>query len=258
MPLLACSAVHDLWVSDDHLPGFRADCLAFMGRLQAVCEQLMVCLARGLGFGSDDYFVQYHDAAQPDSQSVLRLLHYYEKKKKGSGGGKGDGEDNAKGESPTYRHRAGAHTDWGFLTLLFQGTGPGQGGLEICPGRESATPFGTGDSWTRVRFAGPGAIVCNIGDLLASWSDDRFQSTLHRVGAPPESSSGGGGDYGERFSIAFFCQPCRSAIIQGPRKKHPPVTGGEFIARAMARNFAALREAKLKEEAAASVVAVNI
>ncbi|KAK7747005.1 hypothetical protein SLS62_009262 [Diatrype stigma] len=240
-------AMRGLWLAEDDekrygVPGFRARCTAFMHRLQAVSEQLMVCFARGLGFDDDEYFVRLHDAARPDSQSVLRLLHYYDTPR---GGGDGDGE---------VCYRAGAHTDWGFLTLLFQREG--QGGLEICPGRESATEFGADAAWTRVKFTpDSNSIVCNIGNLLMSWSDDRFRSTLHRVKAPSSRREGEGGKdedpddyYGERFSIAFFNQPCRSAVIQGPKKKYPPVTGEEFIARAMDTHFAALKKATLEAE----------
>lgn len=69
--------------------------------------------------------------------------------------------------------------------------------MEICPGREVVTEFGLGDEWTKVEL-GPGDIICNIGDLLMSWSDDRFKSTFHRVKAPSEV----GDYYGERYSIA--------------------------------------------------------
>ncbi|KAH9898613.1 oxoglutarate/iron-dependent oxygenase [Xylariomycetidae sp. FL2044] len=214
-----------LWIADEHLPGFQDACLAFMHRLQGISEKLMLCIARGLGF-EDDYFVEVHDAARPDSQSVMRLLHYFATPETSDDG--------------TVHHRAGAHADWGFLTLLFQREG--QTGLEICPGREAVTEFALGDAWTRVNFV-PGAIVCNVGDLLMSWSDDRFKSTFHRVKAPCEP----GDFYGERFSIAFFNQPRKDAVIQGPRKKYPPVTGREFIARAMSTHFTAL-QAKLKEK----------
>lgn len=71
-----------------------------------------------------------------------------------------------------------------------------------------------------------------------SWSDDRFKSTLHRVKAPCDD----GDYYGERYSIAFFNQPCTDAVIQGPKRKYPAVTGKEFTKRAMERNFRALRE----------------
>ncbi|KAH7084610.1 hypothetical protein BKA63DRAFT_457646 [Paraphoma chrysanthemicola] len=210
------------WIDEKELPEFKSGSLEFMHRVQGISEQIMVCLARGLGF-EDDYFVKYHDVSRPDAQSTLRLLHYYETPKTNDG---------------IVRHRAGAHVDWGFLTLLFQRAG--QSGLEICPGREAVTEFGLGDEWTKVEFS-PGVIVCNIGDLLMSWSDDRFKSTYHRVKAPCEE-----GDYfGERYSIAFFNQPVKEAVIQGPKKKYPKVTGEEFNRNAMQRNFGRLQE-KLK------------
>ena len=71
-----------------------------------------------------------------------------------------------------------------------------------------------------------------------SWSDDRFKSTFHRVKAPCEPDD----FYGERYSIAFFNQPCRDAKIQGPLKKYPLITGEEFSRNAMNRNYKALHE----------------
>lgn len=76
-----------------------------------------------------------------------------------------------------------------------------------------------------------------------SWSDDRFKSTFHRVKAPCEADD----YYGERYSIAFFNQPCRDALIQGPGKKYPLVTGEEFTRNAMQRNFRALEEKRRLE-----------
>lgn len=211
--------MQNLWIGDEDVPGFQIDSLAFMHRVQGISEKVMICLARGLGF-SDDYFTKFHDTNRPDSQSTLRLLHYYETPKMNDG---------------VIRHRAGAHVDWGFLTLLFQRTG--QSGLEICPGREAVTEHALGDAWTKVEFES-GVIVCNIGDLLMSWSDDRFKSTYHRVKAPCEED-----DYfGERYSIAFFNQPAKDAIIQGPNHKYPAVTGEEFTRAAMTRNFGILKE----------------
>ena len=81
-----------------------------------------------------------------------------------------------------------------------------------------------------------------------SWSDDRFKSTFHRVKAPCEP----GDYYGERYSIAFFNQPCRDAQIQGPLKKYPLVTGEEFTRYAMNRNFKSLQD-KLRTEEEAKV-----
>ncbi|KAH6670288.1 hypothetical protein F5X68DRAFT_265042 [Plectosphaerella plurivora] len=218
-----------LWLDDKHLPGFQERTLDFMRRVQGVSEQVMHCLARGLGF-PDNFFVDAHDASRMDCQSALRLLHYYETPRTNDG---------------KIYHRAGAHADWGFLTLLFQQTG--QSGLEICPGREVVTEHALGDVWTKVNFE-PGVIVCNIGDLLMSWSDDRFKSTYHRVKAPCEE----GDYYGERFSIAFFNQPRKDTVIQGPLKKYPAVTGEEFNREAMQRFYTA---AKAKADAAAAEAA---
>ncbi|TAQ91344.1 hypothetical protein B7494_g361 [Chlorociboria aeruginascens] len=154
------SNMNGLWLPDDALPGFRETSLQFMRAVQEVSERLMVCFARGLGF-PDNYFVDFHDISRPDSQTVLRLLRYFR-------------VDSNKEISDGY-YRAGAHVDWDLLTLLFQKEG--QSGLEICPGREASTDFGIGDKWTKIEPK-EGEIVCNIGDLLMSWSDDRFKTRL--------------------------------------------------------------------------------
>jgi isopenicillin N synthase-like dioxygenase len=234
--------MNGLWLPDGTLPGFKETSLAFMRKAQDVSEKLMLCFARGLGF-PDDYFSIAHDVSRPESQTVLRLLHYF-----------------AVDESvpvPEGYYRAGAHVDWDFITLLFQRAG--QSGLEICPGREASTSFTVPTNseynvWTKVEPA-PGEIVCNIGDLLMSWSDDRFKSTFHRVKTPEKV----GEDYfGPRYSMAFFNQPCTDAVIQGPGKKYPAVTGKEFTQAAMNRNFAALKakRAELETVKAAAEVAV--
>ncbi|KAF2681594.1 Clavaminate synthase-like protein [Lentithecium fluviatile CBS 122367] len=217
------------WLDEDVLPGFQDEALDFMHQVQCVSDKLMVCFARGLGF-EDDYFIKAHDVGRPESQTVCRLLHYFETPRL----------PNPTGE---VFHRAGAHADWDFLTLLFQKAG--QSGLEICPGREVSTSFGYGDAWTKVEpDSERNAVVCNVGDLLMSWSDDRFKSTFHRVKAPCEPDD----YYGERYSIAFFNQPCKDAKIQGPQKKYPLVTGEEFTRNAMGRNFKALQEKLAREE----------
>ncbi|KAK4903416.1 hypothetical protein LTR27_000347 [Elasticomyces elasticus] len=228
------SNMEGMWVPEDRLPGFKTSAQVFMQKAQSVSERIMLCFARGLGF-EDDFFVKAHDAKRPECQSVLRLLHYFE-------------VDRSAGPLPQSYYRAGAHADWDFFTLLFQRSG--QSGLEICPGRETVTAFGMGDQWTKVDFAA-GDVVCNIGDLLMSWSDDRFKSTFHRVKAPSDPDD----YYGPRYSIAFFNQPCADCEIQGPKKKYPLVTGAEFTQAAMNRNYAALQVKKAElGQTVASVV----
>lgn len=187
-----------LWLEDETLPGFKAGSLEFMQKCQAVSEKLMLCFARGLGF-PEDFFITAHDVSRPETQTVLRLLHYFPL------------SPNA--PVPANHYRAGAHVDWDFITLLFQQAN--QSGLEICPGREASTSFAVptdseGNVWTKVEPA-PGEIVCNIGDMLMSWSDDRFKSTFHRVKTPEVR---GEGCWGSRYSMAYFNQPCTDAVIQ--------------------------------------------
>ena len=94
--------------------------------------------------------------------------------------------------------RAGAHSDYGSLTILLAEAAPG--GLEI------RTPAG---EWESVPIE-PGAFVVNIGDLMARWTNDRWVSTLHRVVNPPREKALGS----RRLSTAFFHQPNYDAVIE--------------------------------------------
>jgi len=98
------SNMSGMWLPESTLPGFKDTSLEFMRKAQAVSEKLMICFARGLGF-EDDYFVKAHDISRPESQTVLRLLHYFEVGKSAP--------------VPEGYYRAGAHVDWDFITLLW-------------------------------------------------------------------------------------------------------------------------------------------
>jgi isopenicillin N synthase-like dioxygenase len=217
----------------DILPGFEKRSRQFMEHCQAVSEKMMRCFAGGLGF-EEDFFIKAHDIKRDNIQSVLRLLHYFPVPKAE------EAQTDVSGKAKW--NRAGAHTDWDFLTLLFQL--PNQGRLEICPGREAHTSFALGNTWTRVSTPQvqeeDQIIVCNIGVMLMSWSEDRFKSTFHRV-ATPEGTGAPGEFFGERYSMAFFNQPCTVTVIQGPLKKYDAMTAKEFTDLAMSRNFARLK-----------------
>jgi isopenicillin N synthase-like dioxygenase len=126
--------------------------------------------------------------------------------------------------------RAGAHTDYGSLTILL--SEPGSGGLEIY------TPEG---EWLAVPCV-PGAFIINIGDLLARWTNDRWVSTLHRVVCPPPGERGSN----RRQSIAFFHQPnwdaeiscLPSCLAPGAKAKYATVTSGVHLREKFRRAFA--------------------
>ncbi|KAG2416737.1 hypothetical protein HFD88_007953 [Aspergillus terreus] len=198
------------WPSDEDVPGFKQATSDFMGKCATISDQLFSCFAVALGF-PEDYFRVANDVTKPDCLTQLRLIHY-------------PPSENAAG---TWR--AGSHTDIGCLTLLFQRDG--EDGLEICPGRESHTSFAMGDTFTPLP-AKTGQIVVNIGDMLMAWSDDRLKSTFHRVRASDVGKSP------SRYSIAYFNQSRRDFVLQGPLKKYPPMTVGEWFTQSVERNFA--------------------
>ena len=87
--------------------------------------------------------------------------------------------------------RAGAHTDYGNLTLLATDD---VGGLEV--------RARSGD-WIDAPVV-EGAYVVNIGDCLMRWTNDVYVSTPHRVvNRSPR----------ERYSIAFFYDPDPEAWV---------------------------------------------
>ena len=169
------------------LPGFRATMLRYFDAAWKLGVDLHGPIARDLGL-DPEFFRPYFDAPL----ATLRLLRY----PRGTG---------AAGEIG-----AGAHTDYGSLTLLLT---DGEPGLEVRP---------RGGDWTPVPHV-PGAFVVNIGDCLMRWTNDIYVSTPHRV-RPPDH---------RRRSVAFFLDPNPDAVIAAlpgtGKPKYPPVTGADYL-----------------------------
>ncbi|MFD3462891.1 isopenicillin N synthase family dioxygenase [Nocardia fluminea] len=198
-----------LWPSETELAGFRARVLDFERRAWEVAMRVLSCFADRLGL-EREHFTAAHDPGSESYQSALRLLHYFAVPEELRG--------------VPGRWRAGAHTDFDCLTLLFQRDG--QGGLQVCPGKEMHE-----QEWTSITPSSS-LITCNIGDMLTRWSDDLLPSNFHRVRSPGE------GEYqGERYSIAYFAQADRDAVIQGPAAKYPPVTAADFLTQRVQANY---------------------
>eukprot|EP01122_Echinamoeba_exundans_P001830 TRINITY_DN11814_c0_g1_i1.p1 TRINITY_DN11814_c0_g1~~TRINITY_DN11814_c0_g1_i1.p1 ORF type:complete len:368 (+),score=89.51 TRINITY_DN11814_c0_g1_i1:86-1105(+) len=116
--------------------------------------------------------------------------------------------------------RAGAHTDYGSLTILLADNAPG--GLELY--LEGA--------WHPVR-APANSYIVNLGDLMQRWTNDTWRSTLHRVVPPPPDVSGST----RRQSMAFFhninpdatvsCIP--GCATEERPAKYEPVKAGEWL-----------------------------
>ncbi|MGV1778773.1 isopenicillin N synthase family dioxygenase [Agrobacterium vitis] len=199
-----------LWPSEEELPDFKEKMLRFERQNWELGMRILSCFALKMGF-AEDFFTKAHDPASGEYQSTQRLIHYMSM-------------EHAKPEDFEF-WRAGAHSDFDCLTILHQKEG--EGGLQVCPGKDAAS-----GEWTDVPPKN-GYITCNIGDMLMRWSDDQLQSTLHRVRMPRP------GEYlGRRLSLPFFCQANRDAVMQGPLGKYEAITAGDYLTQRINANFA--------------------
>lgn len=119
--------------------------------------------------------------------------------------------------------RAGAHSDYGSLTLLATEDKPG--GLQVCNA--------DGD-WRDVPIV-PGTFIVNLGELMARWTNDRWVSTLHRVVNPPRAIEQAADTDTSRLSLVFFHNPNHDALIESLDRSAParyaPTTSGEHLRR---------------------------
>ncbi len=183
----------------DHPPELQALMARYWAEMERLGADIMRIFASALGLDPGFFEIRIDKHC-----SAIRLIHYPEQVTPPEAG----------------QIRAGAHTDYGSLTILKTEDAPG--GLEV---------MGADGAWHPVQVRAD-AFVINIGDLMAHWTNDRWRSTLHRVVNPPEDKRLGS----RRLSIVFFHQPNYDAVIdclptcQGPDDppRHPPVTSGEW------------------------------
>jgi isopenicillin N synthase-like dioxygenase len=183
------------------LPALEPALMAYYGELSALADRVMSLMAAGLNLPID-YFVPYINR----HTSALRALRY---------------PDLGGVQPEPGQLRAGAHSDYGTLTLLRQDDAPG--GLEV---------RGVDGGWHLVPPV-PDAYVVNVGDALERWTNDQWRSTVHRVVVPEA-------DVGRdctRQSLAFFHNANWDAVIEclptclapDGTAKYAPVTAGHHL-----------------------------
>jgi isopenicillin N synthase-like dioxygenase len=182
------------------LPGFRDVMLGYYGAMRSLGEKLHRAFAIDLGLPAD-YFAPMIDRPL----ATLRLLRY-----------------------PALvdedRPGAGAHTDYGNLTILAQDM---TGGLQVQ----------TRDGHWIDAIPVENTFVCNIGDCLMRWSNDIYTSTPHRV----TNRSGV-----MRHSLAFFFDPNPDALIaclptcQSAERpaRYAPVTAADYLRQRLDATYA--------------------
>ena len=170
----------NLW--PDAAPGLRPAVEAFFDAASAAAEALMQGVSLALGL--DDQFFARECLQRPTR--LFRIFSYP--------------------PTPPEQWGVAEHTDYGLLTLLAQDDA---GGLEVRAraGWRTAPPI-------------PGALVCNIGDMLERLTGGRFVSTPHRVVNRSERP---------RLSFPFFYDPDFTAVmtpVPGARGARPPPSNG--------------------------------
>jgi len=138
---------------------FKEPMIAYHEHVLSVTRTMFDILAAGLPYGPH----VFDEFMSNDPLAVIRPLHYP--------------------PSPDADVGAGAHTDFGALTLLLQDS---QSGLEVCDPK-------SGD-WIPVP-PNPDVYVVNIGDMLDKWTKRMYRSTLHRVINAGDK---------DRYSVPFF------------------------------------------------------
>jgi isopenicillin N synthase-like dioxygenase len=169
------------------LPSPLSESAALITRFQnschVLCTNILSLLGTALQVPDEKYFSARHDQRKGPSGTIFRMLYYPKSESKES-------------------IRAGAHSDYGSITLLFRL--PGQAGLELQ----------TAEGWVPVPVNpsehNTPPILVNIGDLLCFWTNGMLKSTVHRV-----TFSGGE----ERYSMAYFCHPLDDARLEAVESK---------------------------------------
>lgn len=118
---------------------------------------------------------------------------------------------------------AGAHSDYGFITILLQDD---VGGLQV---------QNTRGDWIEAPPI-PGTFVINIGEMLATWTNDLFVATQHRVMNVSDR---------DRYSIPLFFDmdfdievACLDTCLkEGETPRYPSVTAGEYILKRLDETF---------------------
>lgn len=182
------------WFHDD--PKRLAKVQETNKKLYNLSVKLLEILAIGLKIedteqcpGRDWFSSRYHPAKE--SGTTFRFLHY----------------PGQKSLNPEEVIRAGAHTDYGSMTLLFQQEN--QEGLEIYSpvAKEwQAVPF---IKSTHGDDSAP-PIIVNIADQLSFWTAGILKSTIHRVKFPKKVQETGQA----RYSIVFFSHPNDETLLE--------------------------------------------
>ncbi|GLJ16544.1 hypothetical protein SUGI_0283050 [Cryptomeria japonica] len=142
----------NVWPSEEILPGWRQIMEKYHQEALNVGRKVARLIALALNLNAN--FFDKPEILE-DPIAILRLLHYVDEK--------------SKPELGIYG--AGAHSDFGLLTLLVTDE---VSGLQICKNKDAQS-----QNWEDVNPL-KGAFIVNIGDMLERWSNNIFSDDVQR------------------------------------------------------------------------------
>lgn len=183
------------------LPGFTAAVSHYLDEAERVARTMVQIFGDALGRGTGQF-----DEVTDHSIGVLRMNNY----------ALPEGTDITLDGDLTGM---GEHTDFGIVTILWADQ---VRGLQV---------LATDGTWNDVSPA-DGALLINLGDLMARWTNEQWMSTLHRVKPPIVE-----GTIQRRRSAAFFFDGNSDAVVStfpefidsGHPQLYRPVTIDEHI-----------------------------
>jgi len=187
-PLISPSMPANIWPDrpEPFARTFRETFTALYTAFEAAGARILSAIATHLGLPPAHFVPQI-----ADGNSVLRLLHYP-----------------PQADAPADALRAAPHGDINLITLLL---GAEESGLEL---------LGRNGDWIAVTPP-PGALVVNIGDMLARVTGDALPSTIHRVRNPAGPRA-----HLPRYSMPFFLHLRGDVPLEPlPGCGQPPASG---------------------------------
>ncbi len=191
----------NIWPAEP--PAFKDVMERYYREMEALSVRLLRIFARALRL-PEGYFAPLFAA----HSSAMRLHHYPRQTTQPLPG----------------QIRIGAHTDYGAFTILKVKKVPGARGFQV---------FTKQSEWIDVEPQDDSFLI-NIGDLMMTWTNDKWQSNLHRVVNPADPS-----ENVDRYSVPFFVLPNYDALIEcipscldpGQPPKHAPILAGDYRAK---------------------------
>jgi isopenicillin N synthase-like dioxygenase len=205
------------WIKTPNLPNtFQRALEEYYRHMERLAMTLLEIFALAL-----DEQPNFFENKMDHHMSALRLVHYYPLQQP---------------KFETHVVRAGAHTDYGALTIL----AAQNKGLEVLLRYQDHR-----EKWIPVPLV-PGTFIINLGDLMQRWTNDRWISTHHRVAMPSTDANE------RRYSMAFFVNINGDTLIEPLKSctddegdaastKYPVISAGDHL---MAKHLASMGETR--------------